>query len=185
MLLEFEVRFRDTGGRHASGFLMRMDSPRAAFVDCHSAALLALAQAVRYVEDPRLVETLERGLASYSVESYTLAAGSECRMDTVSTHMVDRLGTRRTQNAFWNFKAGLTLRFLSALRNSPNPSLRSIAAVHSEKLERMEMILRQQIVRSITQREDGIEIRTAVSAGETNSETQPWVMLGLFGHPAD
>ena len=64
ILLEFEVRFQDNGGRRASGFLMRMDSPRAAFVDCHSAALLALTQAVRYVDDPRLVETLERGLAS-------------------------------------------------------------------------------------------------------------------------
>ncbi len=99
--------------------------------------------------------------------------------------MVDRLGTNRTQNAIWNFKAGMTLRFLGALRNSPNPSLRSIAARHGERMERLEKILRRQIERSITQRQDGVEIRTAVSSGETNSETQPWVMLGLFGHPAD
>jgi hypothetical protein len=185
MLLEFEVRFRDAAGSHASGFLMRMNSPRAAFVDCHSAALLALTQAVRYLEDPRLVETIARGLASFSVEPCTLDPGSQCRIDTVWTHMVDRRGTRRTQNAFWNFKAGLTLRFLGALRNSTNPSLRSIAAMHGERLERLEMSLLQQIARSITQREDAIEIRTAVSSEESNSETQPWVMLGLFGHPAD
>jgi hypothetical protein len=48
-----------------------------------------------------------------------------------------------------------------------------------------EIILRRQIEQSITQREDSIEVRTAISAGETNSETQPWVMLGLFGHPCD
>lgn len=185
MLLEFEVRFRDTGGGHASGFLMRMDSPRAAFVDCDSAALLALTHAARYVDDSRLVETLERGLASYFVESCTIGAGSQYQLDTVSTQMVDRRGTRRTQNAFWNFKAGLTLRFFDALRNSPNPSLRSLALGHGERMERLDMILRQQIERSIIPRENGIEIRTAVSSGETNSETQPWVMLGLFGHPWD
>jgi hypothetical protein len=184
ILLDFEVRYQDDGGSRASGFLMRMDSPRAAFVDCHSAALLALTQAVRYVEDPRLVETLERGLASYAVESCTDGAG-QYQIDTVSTHMVDRRGTRRTQNAFWNFKAGLTLRFFDALRNSPNPSLRSVALRQAERLERLETILRRQIARSITKRENGVEIRTAVSSGETNSETQPWVMLGLFGHPAD
>jgi hypothetical protein len=185
MLLEFEVRFQDTWGAHASGFLMRMDSPRAAFVDCHSAALLALTQAVRYIDDPRLVETLERGLGSYSIESCGVGPGSQYPIETVSTHMVDRRGTRRTQNAFWNFKAGLTLRLFDALRNSPNPSLRSVALRHGERMERLEMILRQQIERSITPRENGIEIRTSVSSGETNSETQPWVMLGLFGHPAD
>jgi hypothetical protein len=185
MLLEFEVRFRDTGGGRASGFLMRMNSPRTAFVDCHSAALLALTHAVRHLDDPRLVETIERGLASYSEASCAVAAGSQCRFDTVSTHVVDRLGTRRTQNAFWNFKAGLTLRLLGALRNSPSPSLRSLVLRHGGQLERLETILRRQIARSITQLEDSVEIRTAVSSGETNSETQPWVMLGLFGHPAD
>jgi len=185
ILLEFEVPYQDDGGSRASGFLMRMDSPRAAFVDCHSAALLALTQAVPYVDDPRLVETLERGLASYSVESCTVTTGPQWQIDTVATNMVDRLGTGRTQNAFWNFKAGLTLRFFGALRNSPSPALQSLALRHGERLERLEMILRRQIERSVSEREDSVEIRTAVSSGETNSETQPWVMLGLFGHPAD
>jgi hypothetical protein len=185
ILLEFEIRFQGPAGDRASGFLMRMNSPRTPYVDCHSAALLALTQAGRFLDDARLVETIERGLACYSVESCSLAAGSQSRIDTVSTHMVDRRGTRRTQNAFWNFKAGMTLRFFGALRNSPNPALRSLAAGNGERIERLEMTLRQQIAASTTRREDGVEIRTAISSGETNSETQPWVMLGLFGHPAD
>jgi hypothetical protein len=185
ILIEFEVPFRGPAGSPASGFLMRMDSPRTAFVDCHSAALLALTQAIRYLDDARLVQTIDRGLASFSVESCSLVPGSQSRIDTVSTHMIDRLGTRRTENAFWNFKAGLTLRFLAALRSSPHPALQSITTRHRERIARLEMILRQQIASSITQQEDGLEIRTAVSSGETNSETQPWVMLGLFGHPAD
>jgi hypothetical protein len=144
-----------------------------------------LTQAARYLDEPRLVAAIERGLASYSVETCAIAAGSPDEIDTVSTSLVDRLGTRRTENAFWNFKAGVTLRFFAALRASPQPSLRSIVARYGERMVLFEDVLRRQIERSITQNGEAIEIRTAVSAGETNSETQPWVMLGLFGHPYD
>jgi hypothetical protein len=185
VLLEFEVRAHNISGDPASGFLMRMASPRVAYVDCHSAALLALVQAARYLDDRRLVAAIERGIASYSVESCAVAAGDPYEIDTVSASMVDRLGRRRTENAFWNFKAGMTLRFFAALRRSSHPSLRSIVARYRERMELLEAVLRHQIERSITQAEGTIEIRTAISAGETNSETQPWVMLGLFGHPWD
>jgi hypothetical protein len=185
VLLEFEVRFYDIAGTPASGFLMRMNSVRAAFVDCHSAALLALTQAARYLDDPRLVAAIERGLAGYFVETGAFATGGLGESDTVSTSIIDRRGIRRTENSFWNFKVGMTLRFFAALRNSPNPALRSIAARHGERMDLFEIVLRRQLERSITQAGESIEIRTAVSAGETNSETQPWVMLGLFGHQWD
>ena len=185
VLLEFEVRFYDIAGTLASGFLMRMNSVRAAFVDCHSAALLALTQAARYLDDARLVAAIERGLAGYFVETGAVAAAGPGESGTVSTVMVDSRGISRTQNSFWNFKVGMTLRFFAALRNSPNPALRSIAARHGERMDLFEIVLRHQLERSITHAGESIEIRTAVSAGETNSETQPWVMLGLFGHPWD
>jgi hypothetical protein len=185
VLLEFEVRSYDIGGDPASGFLMRMTSPRVAYVDCHSAALLALTQAARHLDDPRLVAAIDRGLASYRVETCTVGPSCSQEIETVSTTLVDRLGTRRTENAFWNFKAGMTLRLFAALRASPHPSLRSMVAQRGERIELFEAVLRRQLERSITQREDSIEVRTAVSAGETNSETQPWVLLGLFGHPYD
>jgi len=185
VLLEFEVRFDNVAGNPASGFLMRMNSPRAAYVDCQSAALLALTQAVRYLDNPRLVAAIERGLASYFVKTGTVTCGSPYEIDTVWTSMVDRRGKRRTENTFWNFKVGMTLRFLAALRKSPNPSLQSIVARHRERMELFETVLRRQLERSITHREESIEFRTAISAGETNSETQPWVMLGIFGHPWD
>jgi hypothetical protein len=47
------------------------------------------------------------------------------------------------------------------------------------------MVMRRQIERSIIERDDCIEIAVAEDGGETNSETQPWVTLGLFGHPFD
>jgi hypothetical protein len=185
VLLDFEVRFEDVAGNPASGFLMRLDSPRAAYVDCHSAVLLALTQASRYVSDPRLAAAIDRGLANYFLETCRVDVGGPRKVDTVSTIMIDDHGICRTENPFWNFKVGITLRFFNALRNATDPALQAVAALHRDRIELFEMILRRQLERSISERDDGIEIRIADVAAETNSETQPWVMTGLLGHPYD
>jgi hypothetical protein len=185
VLLDFEVRFEDVAGSPASGFLMRRDSPRAAYVDCHSAALLALTQASPYVSDPRFAAAIDRGLAGYLLETCMVDVGGPRRIDTVSTMMIDDHGTRRTENPFWNFKVGMTLRFFNALRNSSDPALQAVAAKHRNRIELFEIILRRQLERSISERDDEIEIRIAETAAETNSETQPWVIMGLLGHPCD
>jgi len=185
VLLDFEVRFEDVSGSPASGFLMRLDSPRAAYVDCHSAALLALTQASRYIIDPRFAAAIDRGLAGYFLETCAVDVGGPRRIDTVSTLMIDEHGSRRSENSFWNFKAGMTLRFFNALRSATDPTLQAIANRHRDRIELFEIILRRQLERSISERDNGIEIRIAEIAGETNSETQPWVMTGLLGHPLD
>jgi hypothetical protein len=185
LLLEFELAFDDIDGRRAAGFLMRLDSPRASYVDCHSAALLALTQASRFIPDPRLPAAIERGMASYGLHTCAVDIGRPYKIDTVSTLMVDGHGNRAIENAFWNFKAGMTLRFFAALRSSPQPELQAIVARHNERMELFEFILRRQLEKSVTWHGDSVEIRTAMPANETNSETQPWVMLGLFGHPWD
>jgi hypothetical protein len=183
VLLDFEVRFADVAGNPASGFLMRLDSPRAAYVDCHSAALLALTQAARHLSDPRLAAAIDRGLAGYVLETCRVDVGQPRKVDTVSTTMIDDQGTCRTENPFWNFKAGMTLRFFNALRQATNPALRAVAARHYARIELFELILRRQLERSITERDDGVEVGIAEIVSATNSETQPWVMLGLLGHP--
>jgi hypothetical protein len=185
VLLDFEVRFQDVAGNPASGFLMRLDSPRAAYVDCHSAALLALTQAVRYISDPRLPAAIDRGLAGYFLETCRVDAGGPHKIDTVSTMMIDNHGTVRSENPFWNFKVGMTLRFFNALRNASDPVLQGVAARHRDRVDLFEIILRRQLERSISECYDGIAIRIAEVAAETNSETQPWAMLGLLGHPYD
>jgi hypothetical protein len=185
VLLDFEVRFEDVAGSAASGFLMRLDSPRAAYVDCHSAALLALTRAARYISDPRLAAAIDRGLSGFFLETCRIDVGGPRKIDTVSTMMIDDHGTCRSENPFGNFKVGMTLRFFKALGDAGDPVLQAVAARHRERIELFEIILRRQLERSITERNDGIEIRIAETAAETNSETQPWVMLGLLGHPHD
>jgi hypothetical protein len=182
VLLDFEMRFDDGTGTPASSFLMRKDSPRAAYVDCHSGVLLALTQAARYVANPRLAATIDRGLTSYGLETCRFGGGL---VDTISALMVDEHGTRVTENAFWNYKAGLTLRFFMALRNAEDPAFQAVAARHRDRMELLEIVIRRQLERSVTEHEDGVEIRCSVPSGETNSESQPWAMLGLVGHPFD
>ncbi len=182
ILLDFEMRFEDPTGLPTSGFLMRKDSPRAAYVDCHSAVLLALTHAARHIVDPRLAPAIDRGLGSYGLET--------CRMhgkvvDTIQTLLIDEHGTPRTENAYWNFKAGLTLRFFAALRASRQPALRAVAARHEDRMDLLETVMRRQLERSVTEHEDGLEIRCSVASAETNSELQPWAVLGLLGHPFD
>jgi hypothetical protein len=184
-LLDFEVRFNDVAGQPASGFPYGMGTHRSAFVDGHSSSLLALIQAARYLPDPRLTAAIDRGLAGFCIETTVVMLDRPVKIDTVATSIGDEHGNRHNENAYWNFNAGLALRLFAALRASADPALQEIAARHRERIELFELVLQWQLRRSITERDGCVEIRTAVYSSETNSETQPWVMLGLLGHPWD
>jgi hypothetical protein len=220
VLLDFEVAFSNGAGQPASGFPYGIASHRAVFVDGHSASLLALTQAARYISDPRFALAIDRGLAGYCLETSFVQVGDTKRKIDVLATSVDIDGRRHTenaywnlnvgmalrffatvrnslatsvgihrrlhtQNAYWNFNVGLALRFFAALRNSPDAALQDIAARHRDRIEAFELVLHRQLRKCITERDDCIEIRTAEFSAETNSETQPWVMLGLLGHPYD
>jgi hypothetical protein len=185
ILLEFEVRFEDVDGGPASAFPYGMQTERLAWVDGHSAALLALTLARRHIDDHRLTAAIDRGLASYCWETCGVGQPKPHKIDVVSTSIVLDGYPRHTENSYWNFNVGLALRFFNALRSSSVPELQATAAKHRERMELFEIVMRRQVQRSITPRDDAIEIRTSIYSAETNSETQPWVMLGLLGHPCD
>jgi hypothetical protein len=184
-LLDFEIRYNDVTGAPASGFSYGINSQRSAFVDGHSASLLALTLAARCIDDDRFAAAIDRGLASYCLETCRVVTDRPIKVDTIATVVIDDSGNRHSENAFWNFNIGMALRFFAALRGTTEPRLRAIAAKHADRMELLEMVMRRQIERSIIERDDCIEIAVAEDGGETNSETQPWVTLGLFGHPFD
>jgi len=182
VLLEFEKCFDDIAGSPVSGFTMGAHTQRFVFLDCHGAALLALTEAAQYINDPRLVSAIDRGLGSYCIETAKVDwIDGLHKIDVVSANWVDDDGTRQTNNGFWNFHAGLTLRLFRALRGAPNPDLQAVVGRHHERIELFEIIMRRQIEQSITRRNDAVEIRSSILSTETNSETQPWAALGLFG----
>lgn len=186
VMLDFEKRFDDIASGPASGFMLGVHSQRSVFVDCHSAALLALTQAAQYIDDPRLTAAIDRGLGSYCVETAKVDwIDGPHKVDVVAVSWLDDHGTRHTNNAFWNYHAGLTLRFFAALRNTSDPALQAIAARHRDRITLFDTIFRLQIASSMTWHHNGLELRSSVLSTETNSETQPWVMLGLLGDPCE
>jgi hypothetical protein len=182
-LLGFERRFEDRAGEPASAFLMRQDNDKA-YLDCQSAALLALTQAARFVDDPALPAAIDRGLSAYSLLTCAVDLAPPRKIDTVAIAMPGA-ASGHEQAAFWNFKAGLALRLFAALRLSPVAAVRAVAASHAERIALFEAILRRQLAMSAAERGPSIEIRTSVLSRETSSETQPWAMLGLLGDPGD
>jgi hypothetical protein len=184
VMLDFEKRFEDIAGNPVSGFLMGAHTNRTVFVDCHSAVLLALAEAAQYINDHRLAAAIDRGLGSYCLDTTTVDWIDGLRkVDVVAVSWVDDNGTRHKNNGFWNFHVGLTLRLFNALRSALDPALRAVVARHRDRIDLFEAVMLRQLERSTTRHPDGAEIRCSVFSGETNSETQPWAALGLFRHP--
>jgi hypothetical protein len=70
VLLDFEVQFEGIGGEPASAFPYGIHTQRAAWVDGHSSALLALTLARRHLDNPRFTTAIDRGLASYCWETW-------------------------------------------------------------------------------------------------------------------
>jgi hypothetical protein len=181
VLLEFEKRFEDVAGATVSGFMMGTHTQRIVFVDCHSAALLALTEAAEHIEDARFAAAINRGLGCYCLETTRIDwHDGPHKADIIAVDWVDDHGIRHSNNAFWNYHAGLTLRFFTALRASSDARLREAAVRHRSRIGLFEMIMRRQLEHSIFRQDGALEIRSSVLSTETNSETQPWAALGLF-----
>lgn len=182
VLLQFEQPL----GPGEGGFLMGLRSSRDIHVDCHSAALLALAHAAPFLPEMDLAAVIERGLGAYALVTGTIEwLGETRKVDTLGIRWTDDAGAPRLSHAFWNFHGGLTLRLFRALRESPEAGLRALHARHAERLAVLEPLLLRQIDLATRDHADGREIRSSWLSSETNSETQPWVLLGLLGHPWD
>jgi hypothetical protein len=140
-----------------------------------------LAEATRQIPDPRFAAAIDRGLGCYCLETTRIDWHDGPRKaDVISVAWVDDGGIRHTNNGFWNFHAGLMLRLFGALRNTSDPALQAVAARHRDRIGLFEMIIGWHIAHSLTWHDDAVEIRSSTFSTETNSETQPWAMLGLL-----
>jgi hypothetical protein len=186
VMLSFEHIHEGLSGQQESGFRMGIAADSPVYMDCHSAALLAFTHAASHLDDPRLAAAIDRGLGIYTLATHAILFERKLhKADLVAVSWVDNAGMRQTNNSFWNYQAGLTLRFFNALRMSPDKRLQEILTRHQERIEILEYIIRRQITKSTYSHVDGVEVRSSYLSTETNSETQPWVLLGLHGHPYD
>jgi hypothetical protein len=186
-LLEFERPFRGITGETESGFLMGLVSAAAPFADCHAAAILALVRALPVLDDPGLAASIDRALHAFQVQTLGIEPFHPRKSDLVVVDFPnpDGSGARMQLHAFWNFCAALSLRAFNALRRAGHPALREVAGRHETRLQSFEALIRMQFVQSIREAEGLLEIRTSALAGESNSETQPWVALSLAADPGD
>ncbi len=150
------------------------------FIDCHSAAILALAKSYKHLRDSRFLQLIDLALAAYSIRTTTIELGGRRKQDVVGIDFQQPHKNHTFVDAYWNFCTALALRAILALKLNDIPEISGIYKKHEVRLEIFETLIRMQFARSTTVRDGAIEVRTSVLSGESNSETQPWVALGLF-----
>ena len=156
------------------------DDPPPPELDCQSAALLALARAACWGDpDRRISDAVRRGLRGI-VPTYSYPDQGE-RKTLVYESIAVRKKTGGTlrDTGYWNFKLGLSLRAFNAIRQIQDLKLLSLDPETLEHLDLLTTISRRAIVPSVRWNNVTVEVLTCQRAGETNSETQPWVALGL------
>lgn len=151
------------------------------FLDNHAACLLALARASRHGDpDGALGRAIQDGILGIRLYSgvVDLGGGHLEAYDGLAVLNPSEFGSH-ADTGFWNFKLGVVLRALYAAGHAA-----ADGAIVANALDRQRREIRQDVACSMLascMRKTGetLEILTSRIAGETNSETQPWVALGL------
>jgi hypothetical protein len=81
---------------------------------------------------------------------------------------------------FWNYKLGITLRALRAVERAAAASVIRITTEDESRITMRMNVCIGALSSCMRHHGDLIEILTSRISGETNSETQPWVALGLM-----
>jgi hypothetical protein len=181
LICRFERENPAVDGSPQSGFVMGTTHDALPYVDCHVACLLALTRSTEIFNEKAWLPSIDRGLSAFCIDTMLINFCGPKKQDVVGVDYLDHNGQRHTLETFWNFKAGLCLRLFNALRKTKHEGLRAIWTKQSERLSVLEMLMRERINRSLRDRGTGTEILTSMLSNETNSETQPWVALGLCG----
>ena len=161
------------------------------FLDCHSAALLALSYlivAYEHLEISKEKETLmtwlEDGILSLSSPVTMNVVSEQASLLEVVTIVKD---PANGDGVLWNFKSSIFLRVVNLMQEVMNHQDDvSFSSATENKLEIVKANAMLALVASIrdrTKETDAIpykEFVTSFRSGETNSETQPWCMLGFF-----
>jgi hypothetical protein len=149
-------------------------------LDCQSAALLALAR-VAYRGDPdrRISHAIRRGLRGILLTTSYADQGDGKVLLYDSIVVRKQAGGTLHDTGYWNFKLGLSLRAFKAIRQVHDLGMLSLDSQTLSHLGLLIEVSYRAIVPSVRWKDGTVEVLTCQSAGETNSETQPWVALGL------
>jgi hypothetical protein len=147
-------------------------------LDSHSAAMLALIRSLRHGTDCAAVtDAIVNGLRAIRIEPLPDGAPGQGRL-THPTLVFQRRVGGLVDSGYWTFKLGVSLRvpcdplgFAAGLLDLEDATMRYLAELTK--------VARGALTHALVIEQDEIEILTSANSGETNSETQLWVALGL------
>lgn len=162
------------------------DPEQAAYLDCHAAAMLALARILLRAPEPALQQSLRRALGAIRLGSVDVALedGKRHNLDTPFVRGRRADGAWEDDGGFWSFKLGLLMRALKATRLARDAGA---LALEPAELQRLQTLLDAgfRALRGRVRDEPGcLEVLTSPLAGEGNAATQPIVLLGLMAPDA-
>jgi hypothetical protein len=138
--------------------------------DCSGAAVVAFVRVYLATGQVKYLHAIQHILNSFSID----------KSRRVGYHIYVRKEKGTENGVYWVFKAALMLRAINAaelliLRNDLYLSPQSI-----KRLQGIRSELVKYIILCTKKRGSRKEVLTSHRSGETNSETQPWTLLGLI-----
>ncbi|MBV1798488.1 hypothetical protein [Siccirubricoccus sp. G192] len=150
-----------------------------AFLDCQAAALLALARLAQPGCDTRVAPALRRGLAAIRLGTVEAeVGGTRIAHDTIAVRYRASNGEWAEDGGLWSYKLGLLLRALHAVEAVGDSGGLALTEAERQRIGFLTDLCASLLRASTRERGAGIEHLTSPYSGETNSETQPWVLLG-------
>ncbi|PHK93358.1 hypothetical protein CR162_19040 [Pseudoroseomonas rhizosphaerae] len=197
-LLSLDTMLRATGeARYAAllddglTLLLRLQQPeeaggafadygQAAYLDCHAAAMLALARLLPRRPEPAVQAALRQALAAVRVGTLDVPLEK-------GPHRLDTPFVRRRRNGrwdedggFWSFKLGLLMRALNALRLAAQGGFIVLEPAEQEHVAALSEACFAGLRGRVRDLGDTLEVLTSPVAGEGNAATQPAVLMGLM-----
>ena len=153
----------------------------APFLDSHAACVLALARAAWH-GDPEgaLGQAVHEAILGIRLYTGTVDLGGG-HLETYDGLAVLNPPERgvHADTGFWNFKLGLVLRALHAAGHAAEAGVIAMTERERQRLDLRIMVARDLLAGSYRWHGAMLEVLTSRISGETNSETEPWVALGM------
>ena len=185
--MQIHKRGRDRG-------MFQCNSINGLYLDCHGAAMLAVTYLIAGYEHLELMVSKDTLVKKLSDAIDALRVHLRVNVVKESTGLIESCSTVSDHGAndgmMWNFKSGVFLRALNML----DEIVRDQGLWLSTEIEAKKMLVKYNAYASISSsirdrtkrsKKKGNskpykECVTSFRSGETNSETQPWCMLGFF-----
>jgi SAM-dependent methyltransferase len=149
-------------------------------LDCQVSALLALARAAFWGDpDRRISAAMRRALRAISPACAYSDPGGQNAFFYDSLLFRKEVGATTLDTGFWSFKCGLALRAFNAVLQMQRLGFLFLDQDTLNHLEVLNAIARLALKPSMQWEAGKLEALTSQKSTETNSETQPWVALGL------